>query len=1310
MKNNKKIIGVCLTRVEDDFRTEYLDHLHEAALKYNCRPIVFNSPRDFFENKKYDSGARTVFDNINYDMLDALVVLKECFYDTDTVETIIKKSSEHNTPVILIHGTDDRCICICPEYTDAYKEVLRHVFEVHGSKKPIFISGTANEPNSELRLECFKQIISEFGIEFNEDMVYCGEYWDIPAKKAINAALASGREIPDAVICANDVMAMAVCEELSKKGIKVPGDIIVTGFDGLRMSDYFTPRLTTCREDVSLLAELTMKAAVNAIDEGVKTGTILEKYIPCINESCGCNDKNAADFHDRAKELFNYNFDMKQHENHIYKWMDCVLESDSINSLSSNLRDYILPNSGVCLNESFIMTSLGKNAETAKDHELIVISSKNEDFTGGNQGHFPAEDMIPYIDYWLNTNTLCIITPIFAGDSSCGYYTVFTDNVVVTAPKLLRVSKVMNIAFSTLLRNLSSNRIQNNPLNPHFNDALTELPNLKGITKWFESFSADPDNHKKTVVVSVYIIPQYKFIFENYGVDDIEEAVKFTADALKLANKDNGVVARTGNDEFIVINYVNNPRDVDKIINNAVSVFYGIIEGFNSTSNKDYYLEVNCGCTVANTGWTSTLNSLIKVASADMYANKLKADRSPVLKSETKKSPDDKTTGEVYKDYRNLVDNNLFTYVFQPIVNARTAEIYAYEALMRSPGDIKLNPLEILDIAKTNNELYSIEKATMFNVMDRFVREIDKFTGKKVFINTIPGNFLKEKELRTLKERFGKYVDNFVFEITEQDTVSDDELNAIRSLALIDGSENIKGSQIAVDDYGTGHSNIVNLLRYAPHVIKIDRFLISDIQNDPNKQMFVKSTIEFAKMNNIKVLAEGVETYDELRTVIDFGVDFIQGYYTSRPAEEPIAQIPENIRSEIIAENLILTRYTNDMLIYEAKDGESVNLYDLTINKYGCAKVTEGTVRFVGSFKQTFDFEIDVVPGAKATIILDNVSIKAFGEPAIQLGKGSNVTIELVGRNSIQKNCILVPPEASLTVKGDGSLNLSVKRNGGVGIGGGYDNPFGKINFELDKEGLISSELQIDNCVCIGGKFGSKDSGITITSGKIGIVAQCVNSLGIGTIEGPCDIDIANDAQLTIKCSGKNAVGVGSFNGDVKIAASGKLDVTADGEQCAAFGNIGNGSSNITFDGGDINAIVHSANAVCVGSLKGKADVRLEAGRVIAYGEGDMICGYGSSEGIGVTRISGGTAKVKILSGCIKQFGSDRCRTIITGGNVHAADEEDVTAVNESGDELYPLHINANSFSKTVVTRLGTYEYKAVKLNNDNDICVYLPK
>ena len=128
----------------------------------------------------------------------------------------------------------------------------------------------------------------------------------------------------------------------------------------------------------------------------------------------------------------------------------------------------------------------------------------------------------------------------------------------------------------------------------------------------------------------------------------------------------------------------------------------------------------------------------------------------------------------------------------------------------------------------------------------------------------------------------------------EEQTEADD-----KTLADMKSGYEKMGIETAVDDYGTGYSNIVNLLRYMPNYVKVDRMLLSGIQDNPQKQHFVKDIVIFAHENHFQVLAEGVETSEELETVIKLGVDLIQGYYTARPNPDILGRIDSNIEEEI---------------------------------------------------------------------------------------------------------------------------------------------------------------------------------------------------------------------------------------------------------------------------------------------------------------------------------------------------------------------------------------------------------------------------
>ena len=205
-----------------------------------------------------------------------------------------------------------------------------------------------------------------------------------------------------------------------------------------------------------------------------------------------------------------------------------------------------------------------------------------------------------------------------------------------------------------------------------------------------------------------------------------------------------------------------------------------------------------------------------------------------------------------------------------------------------------LPPPVILRYAEFYDRLYDVEKATFSGVLSEMrSHEGALADGRKIFINSIPGLMLKGDDLDMLVEFASSHRDSIVVELTEHSEMTDEDLKHMKQ------TYDSIGIGTAVDDYGTGYSNVSNLLRYLPDYVKIDRALISGIEDSPQKQHFVRDIIEFSHNNGIKALAEGVETREELETVITLGADLIQGYYTGRPERELIQSISSLVVDEI---------------------------------------------------------------------------------------------------------------------------------------------------------------------------------------------------------------------------------------------------------------------------------------------------------------------------------------------------------------------------------------------------------------------------
>ncbi len=885
MVGKYKLIGVCTTKVHDEFCTEFLQELFRCASLNDYRLLVFNSFYDYYNDDEYDVGACSIYKMINFDVLDVIIMDGRRFYNPELVERIVSEARKRMIPVLMLNDEHDGCFSVMPNPTAAFKKLVAHVIDDHNVKRPYFIAGLKGERDSENRLRWFREALEEHGLPYDEKNVFYGDYWEIPVFKIIDR-LVKEKNLPQALICANDSMAVAATDQLARYGIRVPEDIIVTGFDGLTSVAYHTPRITTCARNLLGLAKLCMEIIRDAVENHAEPYTVDEKYELTISESCGCHTEADLSYRKTAARLYALVHDMRAHEEVIYSWADKILDSTDLSIIGQNLYEHILAGSAVALNSDFLATArkgIPSDPEHPFSNKMVVISCRRNDYTARNQEVFNLEEMSPGFLEGLEQPIIMIFQSIFVGSKVCGYYIVKTPDIEYVAHKLHRVSRVMNIGFSTIVTRIEREHMKQGMSEDKSHDALTGLLTLTGLREKIEQGEAEYS--KKHFAISIYNMPRYKFINDNYGSAAIDEAVCLVTEALRMSNPKESLIARISDDTFAIVNLESSGKAISGIINDAVNVFFSITGTYQQS--KEYFVEVNCGCYTSKPGWKSSeLPLYIQAATQELQRNRIIYGTLPAVKSSM--------PGERYRLFDTLIKKNLFTYHFQPIVDARTGEICAYEALMRTSEEIGMNPGEVIEVAKEYNRLYDIERATLFNVMEYIEKHHDEFGERRIFINVIPGNFLREKDSRIFHNMYEHLFSQCTLEITELNEVTDENLDVLANSPLF---------EVAIDDYGTGFSNIVSLLRFKPQVLKIDRYLISGIQDDVNKQMFVKSTIEFAQLNNIKVLAEGVETAEELSAVIEYGVDLIQGFYTARPAPKPLDGIPEKIRAEITAAN-----------------------------------------------------------------------------------------------------------------------------------------------------------------------------------------------------------------------------------------------------------------------------------------------------------------------------------------------------------------------------------------------------------------------
>jgi len=208
---------------------------------------------------------------------------------------------------------------------------------------------------------------------------------------------------------------------------------------------------------------------------------------------------------------------------------------------------------------------------------------------------------------------------------------------------------------------------------------------------------------------------------------------------------------------------------------------------------------------------------------------------------------------------------------YQPIVSIRTGKLFALEALVRCKWPEYKNPMQLFDRAVQ-------EKST--GRLGRPIRDVAfaRGSGYRLFVNVHPEE-LSSRWLVRPDDPLNYHDSEVYLEITE--SAAFEYFDLCRSVLKEICSRS--AVNLVVDDLGAGHSNLKRVLDLEPKVVKLDRALITNLHQNRRQQILVKAVVELCKDLGAEVVAEGVETRDELLAVRDSGADYVQGYLIAKP-------------------------------------------------------------------------------------------------------------------------------------------------------------------------------------------------------------------------------------------------------------------------------------------------------------------------------------------------------------------------------------------------------------------------------------------
>ena len=625
------VFALCVAKFHATDSVDFIKAFQQECLKRNCRVVIFSTLTDFFIDGPNHKAEEDIFEIMDPLKFDAVVILSDSFKKEGIAESIAKRVTALKVPCISINKEMKDCINILQDYSNAFEEIVRHIVEDHKFTKINFIAGNKGNEFSEARLGVYKKVLTENNIPVEESRIGYGDFWEMPTAKVVERFVASRKEI-EAIICANDIMAMETCRVLALYGINVPADIAVTGFDGAEIEKSHFPRITTAEQDV-ITACKTVIDCVESLMSGDKVETSYK--IPCKfrkSQSCGCIKMSYKEdmLYKMGREFFSGRKKEREFLSYVENFYEKISSYGNLDNLSMVWPElgYVIglfngEDTYVSLNTDFLndemkiwpnirpMTSGEVHFGYTDDVQLAMHFNGNF-FENGTS--YKREELIPAIGEQFDTGNVIMLLPLYCQGSTIGYLTQ-TFNA-------FKLDYAEAYSFTMNIREIiEMHKYRIDQQNLYSQDQLTKLLNRKGFYRHMEDTFQNAIRDKKQFSIISMDMNWLKQTNDTYGHKEGDFALAFIGELMERVVGSRGVCTRFGGDEF-AIGLV--AEDAEAVSVEIISEIKKQIENFNAKKVKPYPLSVSSGYYVKVPTQKDDIEKYIVQADRDMYRDKMK--------------------------------------------------------------------------------------------------------------------------------------------------------------------------------------------------------------------------------------------------------------------------------------------------------------------------------------------------------------------------------------------------------------------------------------------------------------------------------------------------------------------------------------------------------------------------------------------------------------------------------------------------------------------------------------------------------------
>jgi len=625
-------IAVIVAGIDEEYQNTILRGIHEFAGKNSVDIFHFIAFGGVMENKYHDLGEFNIFSLPDYRKFDGFILLTNTISNPPVTNDIIRKIKDAGVPAVSIDNDIPGFFHIGINNRDAMTQIVEHLILHHNYTKFNYISGPKNNPESNARLDAFLNALEEHDISINEDCIYYGDFRAKSGRDAIQYFTDKNLSMPDAFVCANDVMAISALSAVESIGYSIPADVAFSGFDNTYDARNYSPELTSVQRPLAESGRRACEIIVNAINGIPQERSTLLDMQARFTESCGCCD-HMGDSIDKFKKR-NYSIiESNAISMSLINRMSCqLIECDTLEEYVESLKTFVREINPeefyLCLcddwsndfTESNRFNGVSKTFTTQGYTDSIVVTLAYSDGKFKSVPTFKSKEMLPGMFVGSDSAKSYYFVPLHYRERCLGYCVIQNCSFPLDSSMFL----TWTITLCNTLENIRKIMTLDHAIKKldrlYTIDTLSGILNRSGFNKNAVPLYDYCVRNKRSVMLMFIDMDGLKFINDNYGHKEGDKSIIAISDILTNCCDKGEVLCRFGGDEFIIF-AADYDREKAEILNAEIQKN---IDEYNSMSKNIFLVNASIGYHIAIPDENTNLFQLVTIADDIMYKNKEK--------------------------------------------------------------------------------------------------------------------------------------------------------------------------------------------------------------------------------------------------------------------------------------------------------------------------------------------------------------------------------------------------------------------------------------------------------------------------------------------------------------------------------------------------------------------------------------------------------------------------------------------------------------------------------------------------------------